>query len=121
MKEKLTPAQERRADELRGFIRSVEHVRKLVAELDSSRAGRSQVIDRICASIARDLSQLRQRAMAANVGTVADTAGALAVLAGRSGSGISLKIRGLTEGVHSLMIQLDHSLSHAMAPEKKES
>jgi hypothetical protein len=120
MAEKLTPAQLRRIDQLRGFIKTVEHVKKLVAELEGSRAGRSVIIDNLCAAIARELSQLRQRAMTANVGTVADSAGAMAVLAGRGG-GLAMKLRGLSEGTNSLMIQLDQSLKQALTLEKKES
>lgn len=121
MSEKLSPAQQRRVDEIRQFMRVVEHVRKLVAELDSSRAARAQIVDNICGSIARELSQLRQRALTANVGTLADTAGALAVLAGRGGSGITFKIRGLSEGVNSLTLQLEQALKQTLAPEKKPS
>ena len=120
MAEKHTPAQQRRIDQLREFMKVVEHVKKLVAELDSSRAARTQIIENICNSIARELSQLRQRAMTANVGTLADSAGAMAVLASRGG-GIALKIRGLSEGTNSLMLQLDQNLKQAMAPGKKES
>lgn len=116
-----TPAQQRRVDDLQTFIRAVEHVRKLVADLDSNRAARTHIIEGLCGSIARELSQLRQRALTANIGTLADSAGALAVMAGRSGGGIALKIRGLTEGVAGLMIQLDQALHQALTPEKKGS
>ena len=119
MAEKLTPGQLRRIDQLREFIKAVEHVKKLVAELDGSRAARPKIIEGICASIARELSQLRQRAMAANVGTVGDAAGAMAVLAGRGG-GLPMKIRGLTEGTAGLMMQLDQSLKQALTPEKEK-
>jgi hypothetical protein len=117
---KRTPAQERRIAQIREFIKVVEHVKKLTAELDSSRAAKAQIIENLSNAIARDLSQLRQRAMTANVGTVADTAGALAVLASRGGN-LSTKIRGLTEGTGSLMIQLDQSLKQALIPEKQGS
>ena len=120
MAEKRSAAQQRRIDDVHAFVRTVEHIKKLVAELDSSRAGRTQVIENICTTIARELSQLRQRAMSANVGTLADTAGALAVMASRGG-GIAMKIRGLTEGVNSMLMQLDQALKHALASEKKES
>jgi hypothetical protein len=71
------------------------------------------IINNICGSISRELSQMRQRALSSNVGTLADTAGALAVLAARQGSGLSFKVRALAEGVNSLMIQLDQSLKAA--------
>ena len=120
MASKLTPQQQRKVDEIIEFQRTVNHVKTMVAELESNRAARSVVIDNICGAIARELSQLRQRAMTANVGTLADTAGALAVLAARSGGGMNFKIRGLGEGVNSLNLQLDLSLKQAMTPDKEE-
>ncbi len=59
---------------------------------------------------------LRQRALTANIGTIADVAGALAVMAARGG-GLNMKIRGLTDGMNNLLIQLDHALKQAMAGE----
>ena len=111
---KLSAQQQRRVDDILGFIKTVEHVKKLVAELDSSRAAKAMVINNISSMIERDLSTMRQRALTANVGTLADQAGTLSVVAGRSGGGIALKIRALTEGVNSLMMQLDNALKAAM-------
>ena len=99
-------------------MRIVEHVKKLVADLESSRAARPVVINDICGGIARELSQLRQRALTANVGTLADVAGALAVIAARQGTGLNFKVRALGEGVNSLTIQLEHSLRAASHPEQ---
>ncbi len=121
MAEKLSPNQVRRIEEIRQFQQVVDHVKRLTAELESSRAAKGKVIDNICGTIARELSQLRQRALTANVGTLGDTAGALAVLAGRGGGGINFKIRGLLEGVNSLNMQLDQSLKSAMEPEPKSA
>lgn len=120
MASKLSAQQQRKVDEILEFQRTVNHVKTMVAELESNRAARSVVIDNICGAIARELSQLRQRSMTANVGTLADTAGALAVLAARSGGGMNFKIRGLGEGVNSLNMQLELSLKQAMTPEKEE-
>ena len=117
---KITPNQQRRIDLILEFQRVVDHVKGLVAELDSNRAARAVIINNICGSIARDLSQLRQKAMTANVGTLGDVAGALAVLAARTGGGINFKIRGLLEGVNSLNMQLEQSLRAAMTPDKSE-
>lgn len=119
MAQKLTPNQVRHIEEIQQFIRTVDTVKRLVAELESNRAARPVIINNICGSIARELSQMRQRALTSNVGTLADTAGALAVLAARQGSGLTFKIRALAEGVSSLMIQLDQSLKAASQPEKK--
>jgi hypothetical protein len=118
--EKLTPGQVRQIELIQGFIRNVEHVKKLVGELEGSRAARPVIINNICGAIARELSQMRQRALSANVGTLADTAGGLAVLASRQGSGINFKLRALAEGVNSLMIQLDQSLKSASQIEKPD-
>ena len=113
MVQKLTPNQVRQIELIQGFIRSVDHVKKLVGELEGSRAARPVIVNNICGAIARELSQMRQRALSANVGTLADTAGGLAVLAARQGSGLNFKVRALAEGVNSLMIQLDQSLKSA--------
>ena len=121
MVEKLTPNQVRQIELIQGFIRNVDHVRKLVGELEGNRAARPVIINNICGAIARELSQMRQRALSANVGTLADTAGALAVLAARQGSGLSFKLRALAEGVNSLMIQLDQSLKAASQIEKPDT
>ena len=110
---KLTPAQAARVEMVSEFLRTVERVKHSVAELESNRAARSQIIDNICSAMARDLTHMRQRALTANIGTVADVAGALAVMAGRGG-GLNMKIRGLNDGVNNLAIQLDHALKQAM-------
>ena len=118
MVQKLTPNQVRHIEEIQQFMRTVDHVKKLVAELEGSRAARPVIINNICGGIARELSQMRQRALSAKVGTLADVAGALAVLAARQGTGLNFKIRALAEGVNSLTIQLDQSLKAASQPEK---
>jgi hypothetical protein len=112
---KLTADQQRRADEIQQFLYSVDHVAKLLAELEANRAAKSMVISNLCAAMARELSQMRQRALSSGVGTIADVAGAMSVMAGRGG-GIDMKIRGLTDGVLSLRLQLDQALKQATAP-----
>jgi hypothetical protein len=118
MAQKLTPNQQRRVDLLLEFQGVVDRVRRLVAELDGNRAARAMIIDNICSGIGRELSQMRQRALTANVGSLADMAGTLAVLAARGGSGIAFKIRGLQDGVNSMHMQIDQSIKQAMQPEK---
>jgi hypothetical protein len=113
--QKLTPEQLRRIEEIQGYQRAVEHLHRLVAELDANRAAPSRVVDRLCAQIAKETAQLRQRTLTANIGTIADVAGAMSVMAARGG-GIQMKIRGLADGVNSLAMQLDQALKHAMAP-----
>lgn len=119
MTQKLTAEQLARIEYIEGFLRTVDHVAKLVHELDSNRAAKSKVIENICESIARELGHMRQRALTANVGTIADVAGSMSVMAGRGG-GIDMKIRGLSDGVNSLRLQLDQAMKHAITAEKKE-
>lgn len=105
-------------------MRSVDHVKKLVAELESNRAAKATIINGICGNIARELSQMRQRALTADLGTLPDVAGNLAVVAGRGGTGLNMKIRALADGVSSMTMQLEQALRVAreMPPEKdKES
>src|SRR2546429_2359536 len=80
MASKLTAEQQRRVDEILQFQRTVEHVAKLVAELEGNRAAKSSFIDNLCETIARELSQMRQRALTANIGTLGDVAGAMSVM-----------------------------------------
>ncbi|MGH7607553.1 MAG: hypothetical protein ACREME_09450 [Gemmatimonadales bacterium] len=112
------PSAIRRIEEIQQFVRSVEHVKKLVTELEANRAAKQSIIDGLSSTIARELSQMRQRALSANVGTLADVAGSLAVVAGRVGGGLNMKLRALNEGVGSLMMQLDQSLKAARQPDK---
>src|SRR5919108_2958689 len=111
--EKQSPNQIRRIEELQGYVRTVDHVRKLVAELESNRAAKATIVNGICSNIARELSHMRQRALTANLGTLPDVAGGLAVVAGRAGTGINLKIRALADGMNSLTLQLDQALKMA--------
>jgi hypothetical protein len=101
-------------------VRTLDHVRKMVAELESNRAAKPKIINSICGNIARELSHMRQRALTANLGTLPDVAGQLAIIANRAGTGINMKVRALADGVNSMTIQLDQSLkmAHEMPPEK---
>jgi hypothetical protein len=116
--EKLTPDQYRRIGEIENHLKVVAHLKHLIAELESNRAAPNRVIEKLCETIARDLSQMRQRALTSNIGTIADVAGAMSVMAARGG-GLDFKIRGLGEGVASLAMQLEHALKVASTPEPK--
>ena len=120
MAEKQSPNQIRRIEELQGYVRTVDHVKKLVAELESNRAAKPKIVDGICGNIARELSHMRQRALTSNLGTLPDIAGSLAIVAGRTGTGLNMKIRALADGMNSLTMQLDQSLkmAHEAKPEK---
>lgn len=115
---KLSPNQQRRVEEIEGFLRTVALVKKLTAELDGNRAARPRILEDISTRIARELSKMRHRAVAANVGTVADVAGTLATVAKRT-QGLAMKIRTLNDGVASLTIQLDRALAVAKTPEAR--
>ena len=116
--QKQSANQVRRIEELQGYVRTVAHVKKLVAELEANRAAKPKIINGICGNIARELSHMRQRALTANLGTLPDVAGQLAVVANRAGTGINMKVRALADGVNSMTIQLDQSLKSAHEPEK---
>src|SRR5712664_103490 len=118
--QKQTANQIRRIEELQQYVRTVDHVKKMVAELESSRAANPKIIHNICANIARELSHMRQRALTADLGTLPDVAGSLAIVANRAGTGIMMKVRALADGVNSMTMQLDQALkmAHEMPPEK---
>jgi|SRR5438128_987017 len=111
----LSPTQQRKVDEITELQKSVSHVRTLVAELESNRAAKTTIVANLCSTIARELSQMRQRLLTAPIGTVADVAGSLAIMAARTG-GINMKLRGLADGVNSIDMQLDQALKAARVP-----
>ena len=92
--------------------------------MDLSRLAKATIINGLCGNIARELSHMRQRALTANLGTLPDVAGNLAVVASRAGTGLNMKVRALADGMNSMTMQLDQALkaAHDMPPEKdKES
>jgi redox-sensitive bicupin YhaK (pirin superfamily) len=116
---KLTAEQVRRVEEIEEFQRTAHHLKRLVTELDSSRAGHTRTIQQLSEKIVKEASQMRQRALTANIGTIADVAGTMSVMAGRGG-GINMKVRALADAVNSLDMQLDAALKHAMTPHPPE-
>ena len=117
---KLTVDQLRRIAEIDDHLKVVDRMKHLVAELESNRAAQPRVIQGICETLARELSQMRQRAITSNIGTIADIAGAMSVMAGRGG-GLNMKIRGLADGVNSLTMQLEQARKIASTPEPKRA
>jgi hypothetical protein len=115
MSHKLTADQVRQVEEIEDFQRLAGRLKHLVTELESNRAGQTRTIQQLCEKIAIEASQMRQRALTANVGTIADVAGTMSVMAGRGG-GVLMKIRALGDAVNNLEIQLDAALKHAMTP-----
>jgi len=118
--QKQSASQIRRIEELQHYVRTVDKVRKLIAELESNRAAKLSIINGICANIARELSHMRQRGLTANLGTLPDVAGSLAMIAGRAGTGLMMKVRALHEGMNSMAMQLEQALkmAHEAPPEK---
>ena len=113
--QKLTAEQARRIEEIEEFQRATDHLKRLVTELESNRAGQTRTIQQLSEKIANEASQMRQRALTANVGTIADVAGTMSVMAGRGG-GINMKVRALADAVNNLYIQLDAAMKHALTP-----
>jgi len=120
--QKQSAGQIRRIEELQHYVRTIDHVKKLVAELESNRAAKPKILNIICGNIARELSHMRQRALTANLGTLPDVAGSLAVVASRGGTGLNMKIRALADGMNSMTIQLDQALkaAHEAPPDKEK-
>jgi hypothetical protein len=118
--QKQSATQIRRIEELQHYVRTVDKVRKLIAELEANRAAKLSILNGICGTIARELSHMRQRALTANLGTLPDVAGSLAMVAGRAGTGIMMKVRALHDGLTSITMQLDQALkmAHEAPPEK---
>jgi hypothetical protein len=112
---KLTADQLRRIEEIEEYRRAADHLKRLVTELEANRAGQTRTIQQLSEKIANEASQMRQRALTANVGTIADVAGTMSVMAGRGG-GINMKIRALADAVNNLYIQLDAAMKHATTP-----
>ena len=112
---KLTADQLRRIEEIEEYRRAADHLKHLVTELEGNRAGQTRTIQQLSEKIAIAASQMRQRALTANVGTIADLAGTMSVMAGRGG-GISMKIRALADAVNSIYMQLDAAMKHATTP-----
>jgi chromosome segregation ATPase len=116
---KLTADQVRRIEEIEEYRRAADHLKRLITELESNRAGQTRTIQQLSESIAREASEMRQRALTANVGSIADVAGTMSVMAGRGG-GINMKIRALSDAVNNLYMQLDAALKHAKTPTPPE-
>jgi hypothetical protein len=120
MTQKLSADQIRQVEEIQDYQRVADRVKHLVTELEANRAGQTRTIQHLCEKIANETSQMRQRALSSGIGTIADVAGTMSVMAGRGG-GILLKIRGLADGVNSLQMQLEAALRRAMTPAEPKS
>src|SRR5258706_4285667 len=116
---KLTADQLRRIEEIEEYRRAADHLKHLVAELEGNRAGQTRTIQQLSERIANEASQMRQRALRASVGTIADIAGTMSVMPGRGG-GINMKAGGLADAVNSIYMQLDAAMKHATTPPERK-
>ena len=115
MSPKLTADQVRQVEEIEDYQRTADRLKHLVTELEANRAGQTRTIQQLCEKIAIEASQMRQLALTGNVGTIADVAGGMSVMAGRGG-GVLMKIRALADAVNNMQMQLDAALKRAMTP-----
>src|SRR5260370_38006054 len=97
---KLTADQLRRIEEIEEYRRAADHLKHLVAELEGNPAGQTRTIQQLSERIANEASQMRQRALTANVGTSAGISRTMARMAGRAG-GNNMKNRGPTARLSS--------------------
>src|SRR5205085_12108174 len=88
MSPKLTADQVRQVEEIEDFQRTADRLKHLVTELEANRAGQTRTIQQLCEKIVIEPSQMRQRALTGNVGTVADVAGGMSVMPARGGRGL---------------------------------
>src|SRR2546427_8893746 len=109
---KLTADQLRRIEEIEEYRRAADHLKHLVTELESNRACQTRTIQQLSEKIANEASQMRHCALTAGIGTIADVAGTMSVMAGRGG-GINMKIRALADAVNNRGIQLAAAMKHA--------
>src|SRR5260221_10189089 len=112
---KLTADQLRRIEEIEEYRRAADHLKRLVTELEGNRAGQTRTIQQLSERIANEASQMRQRALTANVGTIADIAGTMSVMAGRGG-GVKMNIRGVARCRNRIDKNPDDAMKNATAP-----
>jgi len=93
-----------------------QYVKQWVLELDSQQRTKGEVVNQICRSLARELSKLRVLAGDANLVSVADTAGSMAVLAARQRA-VDFKVRQMREGLAELHKLLDQAFDQTMSAE----
>jgi len=102
--QKQSANQIRRIEELQVYVRTVDHVRKMVSELESIARREPENHQQHLRKHRRELSHMRQRALTANLGTLPDVPANWRSVAGRAGTGINMKVRALAEGVNSMTI-----------------
>ena len=103
---------------LETLLKECDHFASLVEQFAAAKKN----ADMYSVQLSRELGQLRQKAMARNIGFVADSAGQLGVAASRGGSP-TMKARVLRDGVLSLRALIERTIKgtqQADESEKKE-
>src|SRR5207237_9616523 len=115
MRPKLPADQVRQVEEIEDYQRTADRLKHLVTELEANRAGQTRTIQQLCEKIAIEASQMRQRALTGNVGTIADVAGGMSVMAGRGG-GVLMKIGALGDAVNNLEMPVAAAMRTGLQP-----
>jgi hypothetical protein len=100
---------------LETLLKEADHFAALVEQYAAAKKGG----DMYAAQLSRELSQLRQKAMARNLGFVADSAGQLGVVASRTGSAV-MKGRMLRDGVVSFRGLIERTIKGTVAADEHE-
>ncbi len=112
---KLSAKAQETVEYLETLLKECDHFASLVEQYASARTNP----DQLSGQLARELGQLRQKAMIKNLGFVADTAGQLGVQAGRSGSQ-PMKSRVLRDGVASLKALVERTVRATIQADESE-
>ncbi len=112
---KLSAKNQETVDYLESIIKECDHWASLVEQFAAAKAH----ADQYATQLARELSQLRQKAMAMNLGYIADTAGQMSVQAGRSGSQM-MKSRLLRDLVVSFKLLLERTIKATIQADESE-
>ncbi|HXY20296.1 MAG TPA: hypothetical protein VEH83_09910 [Gemmatimonadales bacterium] len=100
---------------LEALLKEADHFAALVEQFATAKKGG----DMYAAQLSRELGQLRQKAMARNLGFIADSAGQLGVVASRTGSAV-MKGRMLRDGVVSFRGLIERSIKGTITADENE-
>ncbi len=101
---------------LESVLKQTDHYTALVEQFA---AAKTKGFEMYATQLARDLSQLRQKAMIKNQGFIADTAGQLSVMASRGGSPM-MKGRMLRDGVAAFKSLLERTIKGVAVADENE-
>jgi len=101
---------------LEAVLKLADHYTALVEQFAAAKTKNS---DMYASQLARELSQLRQKAMMKNLGFIADTAGQLGVMASRGGSPM-MKGRMLRDGVAAFRSLVERTIKGTIVADENE-